>query len=428
MPGLTKRGARHVSTDLDRIADLIQSEHAVLGIPPKIAVDFAYRCDLLSDAIERMAIANAKLSEAEGDGAKDGDGEEDKKAEDETEDKEDKEDEKKEVSDKTAQFDASTINDVKPGPLQADADEPYMRDSFTQQDSVQLTEKQESGDLERRMEQGVADPKLASERVEQALKRLTRLAAVGKFSSQQADYMIEQLVGLEGQLDEVSISIATLADVVLKRKGASIEDAYKKTIGEIKSSIPSSFDSQRSALTDARKGIIAYVKRMEARPTVTPVDTDAPNLDVVEARMSQTISREVERVSAAIAEEMAAVSQLAASLKYEVQDSAALDTTLKLRDWITANLPKITRLLGLGAETVKAAAGNVVKALDAAEKQIDDVLKSASVKTAGDVPEAFKKQWDKNKKDDAEDDDKKDDDDNEKDGKAASSHGYNLFA
>lgn len=52
---LTKQGALQVSSDLDRLATLFQSETAILGITDKIALDFAKRCDTLSDIVEKRA-------------------------------------------------------------------------------------------------------------------------------------------------------------------------------------------------------------------------------------------------------------------------------------------------------------------------------------------------------------------------------------
>ena len=55
---LTRQGARRLTSMLDRIASVIQDHPGVLGINNKIAKDFAYRCDLLSDAIETRAVQN----------------------------------------------------------------------------------------------------------------------------------------------------------------------------------------------------------------------------------------------------------------------------------------------------------------------------------------------------------------------------------
>ncbi len=55
---LTRHGARTLTESLDRIATAVQHNAAVLGLPGNIAQDFAYRCDLISDAVESTAIAN----------------------------------------------------------------------------------------------------------------------------------------------------------------------------------------------------------------------------------------------------------------------------------------------------------------------------------------------------------------------------------
>lgn len=58
MSKLTRRGARNLTATLDRIASAVQDNPALLGIDSKIAKDFAFRCDLISDAIETTAVTN----------------------------------------------------------------------------------------------------------------------------------------------------------------------------------------------------------------------------------------------------------------------------------------------------------------------------------------------------------------------------------
>ena len=65
MPSLTRRGALSVTQDLDKLANLFQSEHQTLGVPQEYAHKFAYYCDVMSDAIEKTAVANAKRAEEE---------------------------------------------------------------------------------------------------------------------------------------------------------------------------------------------------------------------------------------------------------------------------------------------------------------------------------------------------------------------------
>ena len=58
MAQLTRHGARNLTATIDRIASAVQENADLLGIDSKIAKDFAYRCDLISDAVETTAVAN----------------------------------------------------------------------------------------------------------------------------------------------------------------------------------------------------------------------------------------------------------------------------------------------------------------------------------------------------------------------------------
>ncbi len=128
MPQLTKKGARNVTREMERLANVLEQDYAVLGIPEHIAADAARRLDLLSDAIERQAGLDPQDLKM------------------------------KQAMDKEAGFNAGTIGEVKSGPLeQLDSDEPYMSGEFTQQENEELRGKQESGQLS----DGKADVKVA---------------------------------------------------------------------------------------------------------------------------------------------------------------------------------------------------------------------------------------------------------------------------
>jgi DNA topoisomerase-1 len=119
MAKLTKKGALSVTSALDRLANLFQAEAGTLGVPAKIACDFAYRCDLLSDHIEKQAAENLnpplKLDYP---------------------------------SDSALNMDNAVTGEEKAGPLeQIDSDEPWMGGEFTQQENRELREKFESGTL-----------------------------------------------------------------------------------------------------------------------------------------------------------------------------------------------------------------------------------------------------------------------------------------
>lgn len=103
------RQAKKLTSQLDKLATTIQSQHKALGIPKKIAMDFAYRCDILSDGIEKRALDEYDPVQEEG-------------------------------------FDPEDIGREDAGPLfQFDSDEDYMDENFTAQEFRELRELQESG-------------------------------------------------------------------------------------------------------------------------------------------------------------------------------------------------------------------------------------------------------------------------------------------
>jgi hypothetical protein len=116
MATMTKKGARSVTRTLDRIATLFQQEFKTLGVPEKYAMDFAYRCDLMSGEVEKKAgVTKEALDELD--------------------------------VVKEPGFDPEVIGEEVKGPEVSDPDEPYMKDHFTQQVNRELRERQEAGDL-----------------------------------------------------------------------------------------------------------------------------------------------------------------------------------------------------------------------------------------------------------------------------------------
>lgn len=116
MANMTKKGARSVTVALDQLATLMQENHETLGIPQRIANDFSYRCDLLSDRIESTAgIKRHALSELD--------------------------------VNKEKGFDPEAIGEEVSGPIEGDADESFMKAEFTQQENRELRERVQDGDL-----------------------------------------------------------------------------------------------------------------------------------------------------------------------------------------------------------------------------------------------------------------------------------------
>jgi hypothetical protein len=111
MAKMTKKGARQVTDDLDKIANLFQNEWEALGVPQHIASDFALRCDMVSDAVERTAGVSREAEASNGG------------------------------------WDAEQIGEEVSGPEVQEPDEPYMRQEFSQQENRELRERQQAGDL-----------------------------------------------------------------------------------------------------------------------------------------------------------------------------------------------------------------------------------------------------------------------------------------
>jgi len=119
MSKLTRRGARNVTATLDRIATLLQQSPGVLGIDPKIAMDFAHRCDLISDAVETTASINFPVTAADEEG----------------------------MSLPNDGWDADQIADKVPGPLKHEVDESDYMSTFNEEEYHELGDLQESGSL-----------------------------------------------------------------------------------------------------------------------------------------------------------------------------------------------------------------------------------------------------------------------------------------
>lgn len=161
---LTRQGALNVTSDLDKLANLIAGERqpdgtysggafATLGIPEKIAYDFAWRCDVIADAIEKKAVENDEVHGV-------------RLAEDDEEAEEsDKEAAAKSAAPEWAQpakdetgtsveptgespnWDANAVADNVGGPHKMEADEPYMSGEFAQQKFHELRDKQQAGQI-----------------------------------------------------------------------------------------------------------------------------------------------------------------------------------------------------------------------------------------------------------------------------------------
>jgi preprotein translocase subunit YajC len=153
MSKLTRRGARNFTATLDNVASLVQDQFAVLGIDPKIANDFALRCDMISDCVERTAASNFPRNAADSDAAA---------LKEDADPKSDDQNTKLNATDgpkmagsneeglsvKTEGWDADQIADEESGPLEHEADETEYMATFTESEYHELGGRQEGGTLE----------------------------------------------------------------------------------------------------------------------------------------------------------------------------------------------------------------------------------------------------------------------------------------
>jgi len=167
---LTKKGALQVSVALDRVAAVIQEEAAVLGLNPKVANDFAHRCDLLSDHVEKRAgVERQALTEYD--------------------------------PVKESGFNPEEIGVEKSGPLEMiDSDEPYMNGEFTQQENRELRYDQQNGKL------GPDRTTLEPQNIpagKQAFEKMGRQAVIAKMNQ------------MEGTLHTTALKLAGMGQNIL---------------------------------------------------------------------------------------------------------------------------------------------------------------------------------------------------------------------
>ena len=194
MATLTPHGAKQVSQTLDRIATLFETEARALGVPTHVATDFSYRCDLLSDHVERQAGA-------------------DRTALDEL-------DVVKEEG-----FDPDDIGREVAGPAEGDGDEgAYMDGHFTQQSNRELRGEQEEGDLaSASTESRGAEPGKQASRVVQLAKQAHD----------------EQVMELGRLRDHLKLCAAKLAAAGVEGVGgiSSAADTLVSTVDKIRDSL-----------------------------------------------------------------------------------------------------------------------------------------------------------------------------------------------
>jgi hypothetical protein len=477
MPKITEKGARQVTANLDRLADLFQSEFETLGVPQDVATDMALRCDMLSDRIETHAGLRPRQAQMDPPANY--------------------------TEEKVApnEFNPAEIGEESSQAFLRNEDEPYM-DAFTQDENDQLRQVQQDGmfsnakaasELIKKLQARLAatESDASAQKKSELNDELSRLAAsfedyaaldakvakfreaasLGSWTDYQAEEHIRQLTDLERELADAEAEIEALAGEVLKRK-KNLEAAHKKKIELLKKELPKTIAGQKKAVIACRQAIIKYAKVAEKkRPGVKQMLGD-PNRDIgapvsdrggellqrIEADLGDVIAAQVAEIYDTVMEEITVLRPTVRGLEYELKEKNAsgektaseeeiqkqagvMQLLMKFRDWLVRGYDKMKRVFGMGTRRIDTASKKIDAAIATAEKGWDMALKNASTdpKTAGEVPEAFKKNIEKMKakgkgkdgdKDDKKEDEKSDDKDSgkpwEKDKKA--SHGFDLTA
>jgi len=346
MAKLTRQGARNLTATLDRVATVIQNNPGLLGVDSKIAVDFARRCDLLSDAIETTAVINfpkAAAIDETGTSVEPGPG--------------------------NNGFDANEIGDEVPGPLEiiTPPSEPWMSGHFTQQKYVQLGEKQQSGELAANAAAGVKFASLLAEaeRTFVAASKLPEVTAQGYdgFTAQ-----ISELEKLSTQAQALQAAIEAAVGPLLADKKA-LDTAMSK----IHDTIKTEYKDNLTAIGNVT--IERKTKLVEAR-AMLKVSAVKRNLNEVQVEL---LARVTEKYSADVAEfimaETAALQDLNKNLRVAFQgfelEHRATKTASMRQSGMADLLTRFQTLLSNGWQKMVQMVQNAAKLVMSSSAQVE---------------------------------------------------------
>jgi len=292
MARLSKKDAKTIITVMDRLANTVQKKHSELGIPEKIAEDFAYRCDLLADTLEKNAGIDNELK---------------KQALTELD-----------VVDETkfgpGNYNPDDINREVKGPYVQDADETYMSDNFTAQEARELRERQQGGE--------VGEKVILEEQKAQPGKQAALDVSLSKLS-QMAEETVGKLRGLGALADDLRVAQAVFKNLP-GGAGADVVKAVSTAIGK-----------QLTAIDGVREALVKMVGAGEIMD-----DLKAMTLD---------------RITTATGEILPHVKELSMTLT-NADMSASPEEKLTVEDYMVANNERIKRLMTLSADIVAQAA------------------------------------------------------------------------
>lgn len=385
-PYVTKEGASELTSEIDRVASLIQENFEFLGLDKKIATDFAYRCDLISDAVEKVAAG--------------------------------------------AHFDPAVIAEEVPGPLEQPMpnEDSYMKDHFTQERFEELTNAQESGAVG--IPSYVTPTFKAASAVIDANNTSSLKAAVASLNTllKDAAAPVQTISVLPGfspmQIrNEVDRLAKVHQEVVVLQK--QFEDALKK-IKDLEAEEKKGLDLLKTAAAQlgekgnfilaAQNALLQFSAKEQPKPPGLEQMLAHPD-DVKDGeKAGNLIGRITEKlgveVAAAVAEIIKATKEdlthtanaisglkivaKSASVPAPIAKQAGLtDIVVSLKEWMSGKADSVAqRLLNFVGDigkwfkgfvertkVVKKNSDNIVSMLSKAEDALDNLSKTASVKT-----------------------------------------------
>jgi hypothetical protein len=365
MSKLTRQGARNLTATLDRVATVIQNNPDLLGVDKKIAMDFARRCDLLSDAIETTAVINypkAAAVDETGLSVEPQPGDEG--------------------------FDANAIGDEVPGPLEiiTPPDEPWMGGHFTQEKFVQLSEKQESGELAAAASAGAKFAALLdeAERVFTAAPKSAPIVvqAFDGFTDQirQLEALNTKALELQAQID-AAVGPLLASKAALDKDMAKIHETLKSEYKENLAQVGTITLERKTKLVEAR----AMLKVAEVKGTLNAVQEDL---------LTKVTEKYGAEVAAFIRVETAALQDLNKTLRvafqgFELEQRAAKTASLKqaglvdlltrFQDFLKKGWSKMVQMVQNVTKIVSASSDKVEAAHNDFVKVLSQDIKTASV-------------------------------------------------
>ena len=280
MAQLTNKGAQQVSTVLDRIATLFQGEAEKLGVPEKIALDFAYRCDLLSDHVENAGNPKTALDALD--------------------------------PVKEEGFNPDDIGREVGGPLeQVDSDEPWMSGEFTQQENRELRDAVEGDKLGEVIYEAPRVPNPGK----QAALEMT--AALGALSDRDVKTYHRDIKSLESDLAETQTELHKLAGVLMGQE-KKLSKELKTVVTELKDKLPETLKGQGDDLHKAGKILLSYQKVAGSKPPTVGV-VQSGVLEEAEDRFGAEVRQALEEIFEMVVAENTATKKAIAKFTFEVE-------------------------------------------------------------------------------------------------------------